>query len=976
LQFPINASLLGSTRATAERTEGMLCAIERSGGEYLLNGGYSRSKRVDAEGVGMNTTSSISSIALSTLLGLSQISSAMAAPGNTSLVVPSPSSSTATELSLDPFISANGRFVVFRSTAPNLVGTDTNLLADIFLFDRTTDTTTRIANPRTCTEAKSPTYSLSDAAVSSTGRYVLWGIREPCGDIHDETTSLVLLDRQTNTRKVLDKGVERRYRNISFSADENLIVFNKDFEAILLYDISSGQIKLISDAVGEESSPSINADGSVIAYASLASDLVPNDTNGVADIFVYRSATGQTERVSKSSTGVQSNGRSAEPVVSADGAFVAYASDASNLIAGDTNGATDIFVFQLATRVTTRASRSSTNAQLNGSSIHPSISSGGRYVAFSSLAINAVFGDTNDAEDIFVRDRLLDRTSRISVLSTGEETNGNSREPTMSSDGRYVAFLASASNLTANDRNRAADVFLVDRQVPTIFIATKAAKPVAGLGASGPAISADGTQVTFASGASSLVTNDRNGWPDVFVRDYTQGVTIRVSKPTGAGQSNGESFNPSLSRDGRFVAFLSRASNLVPDDTNDREDVFVRDRQNATTERVSVSSTGEQANLFSREAEISGNGRFVLFWSDASNLVPGDGEHSTDLFLRDRVAGTTERAVIDTNGQPIGIEDLVSAISADGRFIAFATTANLHPDDTEFDGDVYLRDRQLGTFERISVPIAGGSPFCCTRVREVAISANGRFVAFNSDARNQVPGDTNDHADVFVRDRQLGTTVRASVLPSDIEPYRQAFSSLSISGDGRHVCFSVFSFQDEPTFVRQTEVICRDIHAGVTKRASVSSSGAAANAEATQSAMSANGRFVAFTSGATNLVTEPIAGETVFRHERSTNLPTFTATPISLAFGTITVGTTSSAKTVRVSNTGSVVVEIASVALIGTNPGQFRIVNNCPTQLAAGEQCKVSVRFKPSSQGAKTAELQITSGVGGAKSILLSGTGT
>jgi archaellum component FlaF (FlaF/FlaG flagellin family) len=485
----------------------------------------------------------------------------------------------------------------------------------------------------------------------------------------------------------------------------------------------------------------------------------------------------------------------------------------------------------------------------------------------------------------------------------------------------------------------------------------------------------NGTQVAFTSDASTLVANDKNGRSDVFVRDYSEGLTTKISRPTGAGQANGGSSNPSLSTDGRFVAFLSGASNLVPDDTNFDVDVFVRDRQNATTERISVSSTGEQANEFTDEAEISGNGRFVLFWSAASNLVPGDGEHSHDLFLRDRVAGTTELAIDRAIGASFsGFSGQSAAISADGRLIAFVTGANLQPDDTEFDADVYLQDRQLGTFERISAPIGGGSHFCCTRIGAIRISANGRFVAFSSTDPNLVPGDTNDHSDVFVRDRQLGTTVRASVpLPSDIEPFVQDFSSLSISDGGRHVCFTVFTFS--PTAPRTSEVICRDIQAGVTKRASVSSGGAAANADATQSAMSSDGRFVVFTSGATNVVAEPIAAATTFRHERTTNLPTFTATPASLAFGNITANTTSAAKTVTVSNTGSAVVEISSVAVGGKNPAQFTMVNNCPTQLAAGAHCTVSVRFKPSSQGSKTAELRITTSVGGAKSIFLSGTG-
>ena len=265
----------------------------------------------------MNTTSRTNSIALASLVGLFQIPSATAAPGDTALVVRSPSSSTATELSLRQsisidgrtqsnlslLVSGNGRYVVFRSTAPNLVATDRNLSEDIFLFDRTTDTTSRIANPRTCTKARSPSYLLTDAAVSSTGRYVLWAVEEPCGDIELETTSLGRFDRQTNTRKVSsDSGFARRYRTVRFSGDENLIVFDREdnvYGQIWLDDIVSGQIKQISgavgaDPIGDSHSPSINADGSVIAYASEAGNLVPNDTNGVADVFVYRSATGQS----------------------------------------------------------------------------------------------------------------------------------------------------------------------------------------------------------------------------------------------------------------------------------------------------------------------------------------------------------------------------------------------------------------------------------------------------------------------------------------------------------------------------------------------------------------------------------------------------------------------------------------------------------------------------------------------------------
>src|SRR5262245_9453777 len=301
----------------------------------------------------------------------------VAAPGDLSLVTPSPSSPTATESSIDATFSADGRFVIYRSSAPNLVETDKNLHEDIFIFDRTTNTNSRIANVRQCTGPDTlPTYGITGVAISGNGRFVAWGVDEFCtleGDF--TTTSLVLFDRDAKTRTKIAGEFDERFGSIQFSADSKSLVFEAKASGspeIWVYDIPSKQSTQVGKGASFGSSPSISADGSIIAFASDAIGI--NDTNDVADIFVYRRATGQTELVSKSTAGAIGNAPSGESYVSGDGRYVAYSSDASNLVAGDTNQATDIFMFELATGKTTRASRTLANTQLDGPSVHPGLS--------------------------------------------------------------------------------------------------------------------------------------------------------------------------------------------------------------------------------------------------------------------------------------------------------------------------------------------------------------------------------------------------------------------------------------------------------------------------------------------------------------------------------------------------------------------------------------------------------------------------
>ncbi len=298
-----------------------------------------------------------------------------------------------------------------------------------------------------------------------------------------------------------------------------------------------------------------------------------------------------------------------------------------------------------------------------------------------------------------------------------------------------------------------------------------------------PAMSADGRFVAFESSASNLVAGDTNGRYDVFVRDRLAGVTRRVSVGAG-GQANNGSDSPAISADGRFVAFYSDASNLVAGDTNGRSDVFVRDRLAGVTRRVSVGAGG-QANSESFGPAISADGRFVAFYSYASNLVAGDTNGRSDVFVRDRLAGVTRRVSVGAGGQA-NSDSFGPAISADGRFVAFDSSAsNLVVGDTNGTFDVFVRDRLAGVTRRVSVGAGGQAN---SDSLSPAISADGRFVAFESNASNLVAGDTNATDDVFVRDRLAGVTRRVSVGAGG--QANSSSGSPAISANGRSVAYT------------------------------------------------------------------------------------------------------------------------------------------------------------------------------------------
>lgn len=416
---------------------------------------------------------------------------------------------------------------------------------------------------------------------------------------------------------------------------------------------------------------------------------------------------GETTRVSVDSFGFQSNEISLFPSVSSDGRFVAFLSAASNLVSNDTNKQSDIFIHDRLTNETSRVSVSSTGVQSNGYSHNLTLSADGRFVAYSSDATNLVPGDTNGKKDIFVHDTLTKQTSRISVNSGGIQGNQDSYLPSLSADGRFVAFVSLASNLVLDDTNLYADIFVHDRLTHTTrrvnvnSSGIQANKWSGNLDLGSLSLSSDGRFVAFFSDATNLVPRDTNKSTDVFVHDILTRETSRISLNSARVQGNSSSWNPSLSANARFIAFESHASNLILDDNNDTMDIFVRDRLTRKNSIVSVSSTGVQGNGPSFSSKLSANGRFVVFKSDASNLVAGDNNKRTDLFIHDRMTHKTllvdiNSAKVQANCESPWLLYSFPSLSADGRWVSFDSCAsNLIEDDTNTTADIFVRDRLL-----------------------------------------------------------------------------------------------------------------------------------------------------------------------------------------------------------------------------------------------------------------------------------------
>ncbi|MDQ1653477.1 MAG: hypothetical protein QOI35_2677 [Cryptosporangiaceae bacterium] len=372
--------------------------------------------------------------------------------------------------------------------------------------------------------------------------------------------------------------------------------------------------------------PATDDSGRYVAFASLASTLVPGDTNRVMDIFVRDTDTGTTTLVSAAPDGTPANRGSIDPRMSADGRFVEYWTQASNISEpGQRKPGWNVYVYDRETGTNERVPSGSSGAQ-NGD-----LSGDGRYVTYESTSQDAVPGGTQGYLEVYRYDRQTRQTQLVSTTARGSEAKAISHHARISADGRYVAFVSSSAELVAGDTNGKEDVFLRDMEANTT---TRVSVGPGGAEADGnsdsPAISADGRVVAFMSTASTLASEGSSGQYEVFARDTGTSTTTLLSKDAGGTPGNGYTSSPEVSGDGSHVVFWSQASNLVPHDTNGAGDTFVHDLAAGSTERVSVTAAGEQAG--GGNGVLSRDARFVYLRSDVENLVAGDTNGAGDIF--------------------------------------------------------------------------------------------------------------------------------------------------------------------------------------------------------------------------------------------------------------------------------------------------------------------------------------------------------
>lgn len=408
-------------------------------------------------------------------------------------------------------------------------------------------------------------------------------------------------------------------------------------------------------------------------------------------------AQGSTRVVSRSSEGEPANTYCFErPRVSDDGRYVIYSTYADNLVPGDVGGWSDVFRTDMTTGRTERVSVSASGVEGDQPSYESWLSSDGRYVLMQSYASNIIPGLNNTTQVVIWKDVVTGAVELESMTSSGNAPNADSSGASMSQDMRYVVFASEASDIVPGDVNMASDVFLRDRTLGTTIRISNSPGQVVDTASNDPGISRDGRFVVFASRASDLVPGDTNGVADVFLYEIATGLVSQVSRPSLTTQGNAESFAPSISADGRYIAFRTFANNFIATDSNDEDDILVLDRQTGIFELASVSAAGVQNNALIYNAEISADGRYVVFNTPASNLVSGDANANPNTFLRDRVLGTTECIDVGPDGLPVGFGgDNFGGLSANGRFVAFRcldASITVNPA-TSPSGMVLLRDR-------------------------------------------------------------------------------------------------------------------------------------------------------------------------------------------------------------------------------------------------------------------------------------------
>jgi Tol biopolymer transport system component len=393
---------------------------------------------------------------------------------------------------------------------------------------------------------------------------------------------------------------------------------------------------------------------------------------------------------------------------------------------------------------TERISVAADGTQGDGASLLPSTDAAGHYVVFLSDASNLVAGDTNGHSDVFLRDTRLNTVRLISTGLDAAPANGRAGLPRISADGRFVVYYSQATNVVADPAGPRAiyNVYVYDRDA-----GTTERIPAGNSGGMSADISDDGRWVTYQSHSDDLVPDVSGGW-NVFAYDRQEHTTVLVTRAADGTPASTGGNQARISGDGRYVAFLSGSADIVAGDTNDEIDVFVRDLRAETTVRVSVSTGGAQGDGWSAGPSISADGRIVAFAADSSTLTPGDTNGDYDVFVHDTATGTTRLISHTHDGSAAGFGFSYSPdVSDDGTHVAFWSSVwNLVPDDTNWAGDTFVYDLRAGSVTRVSVTSDGAQ---AGGADSGVVTAGGEYVFYRASATDLVPGDTNGVDDVF-----------------------------------------------------------------------------------------------------------------------------------------------------------------------------------------------------------------------------------
>ncbi|MCC6822387.1 MAG: PD40 domain-containing protein [Verrucomicrobia subdivision 3 bacterium] len=732
-------------------------------------------------------------------------------------------------------ITPDGRYVAFVSTATNLVIDDTNAIADVFVRDLLTGTTT-LASPG----AKS--------IFAGAG-----GCEAP--EITPDGQFVVFFATATNLVSGVPAGGDIYVRNL---AAGTTIWVSTGARAAL----QAVQNKTNALSFGHVLSP----DGKFVAFETSLTQVTTYPTNGI--VLRYNLDTGLTDIVNTNAAVPIGAAEDFRPLaMTPDGRFIAFPANTN----GNSGATTCLLVWDGSSGVTTLAS-----VDLNGTvttnsvCAWPAITPDGHAVDFLSTATDLTTNSLVGEYHLYVRDLVAGSTTLVDAGTNGIGSGVTvSTMPRLSEDGRYVVFETFDGALLPNDSNASMDVFVRDLAGETVAVISSrhptlvSATPDGSSTLSLLAVSSTGRYIAFASDAPNLVSGDTNGVRDVFVRDLWTGTNLLVSTDSsGVAPSDGFSFEPSISADGRYVAFTSSAGSLTPGDTNNLHDVFVRDLLTDTTTLVSVNVNGMSGNRESYSPSLSADGQGVLFHSRATDLAVGSSASFLDnLYWRDLVAnvtypvtaytsvapGGTLPAAMTSDGRYIALgspttswyvwdtqlharvytntaaaplsgvtisqdgnriagsaagnlfvvdrsvssSNLISSsadqpgLSGDGRFITFRTTSALDPGDTNGVFDIYVCDLQSGSNTLVSGLLAGAANGASD---SPTISADGRFVAYRSSASNLVPVDTNGVPDLFVSDRTTGATLLLSVSTANTPANDRSLTPV-FSADGQTIAF-------------------------------------------------------------------------------------------------------------------------------------------------------------------------------------------